>query len=165
MQIFLSINSCYNPTSFIGKLIFRMLKERALYGQYWSSFTLVLQMAWPHPLWACIVFCKRGFSTLHIYSFCSPPFRSVPNCYIIEGFHWTRILPSLLFSLFPGFTADLRSKTGGQAFPQCVFDHWQVLPGDVLDKTSKPGEVVHNTRKRKGLSEEVPPLEKYLDKL
>merc|ERR1712088_981508 len=27
-----------------------------------------------------------------------------------------------------GFTADLRSNTGGQAFPQCVFDHWQVLP-------------------------------------
>ncbi|PIK55500.1 hypothetical protein BSL78_07581 [Apostichopus japonicus] len=64
-----------------------------------------------------------------------------------------------------GFTADLRSKTGGQAFPQCVFDHWQVLPGNVFDKASKPGEVVHNTRKRKGLSEEVPPLEKYLDKM
>merc|ERR1712029_419476 len=26
-----------------------------------------------------------------------------------------------------GFTADLRSNTGGQAFPQCVFDHWQVI--------------------------------------
>merc|ERR1712048_1447699 len=25
-----------------------------------------------------------------------------------------------------GFTADLRSQTGGQAFPQCVFDHWQI---------------------------------------
>merc|ERR1712180_201865 len=32
-----------------------------------------------------------------------------------------------------GFTADLRSQTGGQAFPQCVFDHWQVMPGDPLD--------------------------------
>merc|ERR1712202_65567 len=28
-----------------------------------------------------------------------------------------------------GFTADLRSNTGGQAFPQCVFDHWQIMPG------------------------------------
>ncbi|CAD7684728.1 unnamed protein product [Nyctereutes procyonoides] len=27
-----------------------------------------------------------------------------------------------------GFTADLRSNIGGQAFPQCVFDHWQILP-------------------------------------
>jgi len=64
-----------------------------------------------------------------------------------------------------GFTADLRSNTGGQAFPQCVFDHWQILPGDPLDATSKPGIVVTATRKRKGLSEGVPPLDKYFDKL
>jgi len=25
-----------------------------------------------------------------------------------------------------GFTADLRSHTGGKAFPQCSFDHWEV---------------------------------------
>uniref|UniRef100_A0A4W5KBW5 Elongation factor EFG domain-containing protein n=1 Tax=Hucho hucho TaxID=62062 RepID=A0A4W5KBW5_9TELE len=37
-----------------------------------------------------------------------------------------------------GFTADLRSNTGGQAFPQCVFDHWQILPGDPFDETSRP---------------------------
>ena len=40
-----------------------------------------------------------------------------------------------------GFTADLRSNTSGKAFPQCVFDHWQILPGDPLDVTSKPGEL------------------------
>ncbi|EDO45605.1 predicted protein [Nematostella vectensis] len=64
-----------------------------------------------------------------------------------------------------GFTADLRSKTGGQAFPQCVFDHWQVLPGDVHDLASMPGQVVANTRKRKGLKEGIPALDNYLDKL
>merc|ERR1712000_148042 len=31
-----------------------------------------------------------------------------------------------------GFTADLRANTGGQAFPQCVFDHWQGFPADPL---------------------------------
>lgn len=41
-----------------------------------------------------------------------------------------------------GFTADLRSNTGGQAFPQCVFDHWQVLPGDPCEPQSKPYNVV-----------------------
>lgn len=41
-----------------------------------------------------------------------------------------------------GFTADLRSNTGGQAFPQCVFDHWQVLPGDPLDAGTRPYNVV-----------------------
>ncbi|XP_077988917.1 elongation factor 2b-like [Glandiceps talaboti] len=64
-----------------------------------------------------------------------------------------------------GFTADLRSNTGGQAFPQCVFDHWQILPGDPHDLTSKPGVVVTSTRKRKGIKEGIPPLENYNDKL
>jgi elongation factor 2 len=64
-----------------------------------------------------------------------------------------------------GFTADLRSHTGGQAFPQCVFDHWQVMSGDPLDPAQKLGQIVQGIRKRKGLSVEVPPLDKYLDKL
>lgn len=64
-----------------------------------------------------------------------------------------------------GFTADLRSHTGGQAFPQCVFDHWQMMQGNALDATSKTGIIVRTTRKRKGLAEEVPPLDRYLDKL
>lgn len=64
-----------------------------------------------------------------------------------------------------GFTADLRSHTGGQAFPQCVFDHWQLMQGDPLDPTSKTGQIVCTTRKRKGLAEQVPPLDRYLDKL
>lgn len=41
-----------------------------------------------------------------------------------------------------GFTADLRSNTGGQAFPQCVFDHWQILPGDPMELSSRPYQVV-----------------------
>lgn len=28
-----------------------------------------------------------------------------------------------------GFNAQLRFQTSGQAFPQCVFDHWQVVDG------------------------------------
>ncbi|KAI1710754.1 elongation factor tu GTP binding domain-containing protein [Ditylenchus destructor] len=64
-----------------------------------------------------------------------------------------------------GFTADLRSHTGGQAFPQCVFDHWQVLPGDPFEGSSRPAQVVAETRKRKGLKEGIPALDNYLDKL
>jgi len=64
-----------------------------------------------------------------------------------------------------GFTADLRSNTGGQAFPQCVFDHWQILPGDPFDSTSRPAQIVTDTRKRKGLKEGIPALDNYLDKL
>jgi elongation factor 2 len=64
-----------------------------------------------------------------------------------------------------GFTADLRSNTGGQAFPQCVFDHWQVMSGDPFEPNNKTKEVLDNTRKRKGLKEGIPDLENYLDKL
>jgi len=64
-----------------------------------------------------------------------------------------------------GFTADLRSNTGGQAFPQCVFDHWQQLPGDPMDASSKPYQVCQDTKKRKGLKEALPDLGNYLDKL
>lgn len=73
-------------------------------------------------------------------------------------------LPTPLLSP-PGFTADLRSNTGGQAFPQCVFDHWQILPGDPFDSTSRPSQVVAETRKRKGLKEGIPALDNFLDKL
>jgi elongation factor 2 len=64
-----------------------------------------------------------------------------------------------------GFTADLRSNTAGQAFPQCVFDHWQILPGDPLDGKSRPHQIIMDTRKRKGLKESLPDLDQYLDKL
>jgi len=59
-----------------------------------------------------------------------------------------------------GFTADLRSNTAGQAFPQSVFDHWQILPGgSPLDPSTKPGQIVQDMRKRKGVKTEVPGVE------
>ncbi|KAG9235806.1 P-loop containing nucleoside triphosphate hydrolase protein [Amylocarpus encephaloides] len=65
-----------------------------------------------------------------------------------------------------GFNADLRSHTSGQAFPQSVFDHWQILPGgSPIDGTSKVGVVVQAMRKRKGIKEVVPSYENYYDKL
>lgn len=64
-----------------------------------------------------------------------------------------------------GFTADLRSNTGGQAFPQCVFDHWQVLSGDPFDASTRPAQVVAEIRKRKGLKEGIPALDNFYDRL
>merc|ERR1719154_1043943 len=66
-----------------------------------------------------------------------------------------------------GLTADLRSNTGGQAFPQCVFDHWQDMPGNPMDanSTNKPYQIVVDTRKRKGLKDGLPDHYNYLDKL
>eukprot|EP00092_Neocalanus_flemingeri_P019935 GFUD01021593.1.p1 GENE.GFUD01021593.1~~GFUD01021593.1.p1 ORF type:complete len:881 (+),score=193.91 GFUD01021593.1:77-2644(+) len=64
-----------------------------------------------------------------------------------------------------GFTADLRSNTGGQAFPQCVFDHWQIMPGDPLDDSTKVSAIVEDCKKRKGLKPGNPSLDNYMDKL
>ncbi|KAI1004514.1 Elongation factor 2 [Podosphaera aphanis] len=65
-----------------------------------------------------------------------------------------------------GFNADLRSQTSGQAFPQSVFDHWQILPGgSPLDKTTKVSEIVTAMRKRKGIKIDIPGYENYYDKL
>jgi len=64
-----------------------------------------------------------------------------------------------------GFTADLRSHTGGQAFPQSVFDHWEVFPGDPLGKGNQAAELVAKVRTRKGLKVEIPTLDNWLDKL
>jgi elongation factor 2 len=64
-----------------------------------------------------------------------------------------------------GFTADLRSHTGGKAFPQCSFDHWEIMGGNPMEEGSKSNEVVLGVRKRKGLAPEIPPLDRYLDKL
>jgi elongation factor 2 len=64
-----------------------------------------------------------------------------------------------------GFTADLRSGTGGQAFPQCVFDHWQVMSGNPFELGNKTREVMDKTRARKGLKEGAPDVTNYIDKL
>ncbi|WAR08245.1 EF2-like protein [Mya arenaria] len=64
-----------------------------------------------------------------------------------------------------GFNEQLRGETGGQAFPQFHFDHWQTLAGDPLDATSRAGVVVAEIRQRKGLAEKIPALENYLDRI
>merc|ERR1712003_493226 len=64
-----------------------------------------------------------------------------------------------------GFTADLRSHTGGKAFPQMSFDHWEPMSGAPNDAGTKCNETVAAVRKRKGLKDGVPELKDYLDKL
>eukprot|EP00727_Mastigamoeba_balamuthi_P013013 m51a1_g8334 putative elongation factor 2 (841) ;mRNA; f:170406-173042 len=64
-----------------------------------------------------------------------------------------------------GFTGELRARTSGQVFPQCSFDHWQLVPGDPLDAGSRAAQIVAAVRRRKGLREQIPPLDNFLDKL
>ncbi|XP_015782697.1 116 kDa U5 small nuclear ribonucleoprotein component-like [Tetranychus urticae] len=73
-----------------------------------------------------------------------------------------------------GFETDLRTHTQGQAFCLSVFHHWQIVPGDPLDKSFvirplEPQPAPHlarefmiKTRRRKGLSEDVT-INKFFD--
>ncbi|XP_074272763.1 110 kDa U5 small nuclear ribonucleoprotein component CLO-like [Silene latifolia] len=73
-----------------------------------------------------------------------------------------------------GFETDLRYHTQGQAFCSSVFDHWDTVPGDPLDKSIvlRPLEPAPNshlarefmvkTRRRKGMSEDVS-INKFFD--
>ncbi|CAJ0573309.1 unnamed protein product, partial [Mesorhabditis spiculigera] len=73
-----------------------------------------------------------------------------------------------------GFETDLRTHTQGQAFCLSVFSHWQMVPGDPLDKSIvirplelQPAahlarEFMIKTRRRKGLSEDVS-VNKFFD--
>lgn len=64
-----------------------------------------------------------------------------------------------------GFTQHLRSMTSGRAFPQCVFDHWEMIATDPTEGASKAGQLVEAIRKRKGLKAGIPTLDNFLDKL
>uniref|UniRef100_A0A0A0KH05 Tr-type G domain-containing protein n=1 Tax=Cucumis sativus TaxID=3659 RepID=A0A0A0KH05_CUCSA len=64
-----------------------------------------------------------------------------------------------------GFSSTLRAATSGQAFPQCVFDHWEMMSSDPLESGSQAAQLVADIRKRKGLKEQMTPLSDFEDKL
>jgi len=64
-----------------------------------------------------------------------------------------------------GFTSLLRQNTGGQAFPQLIFSHYEQLNGNPLEEGSQAYEVVKGVRKRKGLKDELPVFGDYYDRL
>ena len=64
-----------------------------------------------------------------------------------------------------GFSGTLRAATSGQAFPQCVFDHWDMMSSDPLEAGTQAHQLVLDIRKRKGLKEQMTPLSEFEDKL
>merc|ERR1712151_321883 len=83
-----------------------------------------------------------------------------------EGTPLVQVKAHLPVSESFGFVSVLRQETAGQAFPQCVFDHWENLQMGQYDSAgTKLFDLVQAIRKRKSLKVEVPPLGEYLDKL
>jgi elongation factor 2 len=56
-----------------------------------------------------------------------------------------------------GLSADMRSVTSGHAFWQTQFDHWEKVPESISV------DVIAGIRKRRGLPEEVPKANKFID--
>ena len=58
-----------------------------------------------------------------------------------------------------GFTQLLRQNTGGKAFPQMIFDHWELIEQgdpDIFDPKTKTYQCVMQSRERKGMKAEMP---------
>jgi len=81
-----------------------------------------------------------------------------------EGTPLMQIKAHLPVSESFGFTGALRAATSGQAFPQCVFDHWEPINGDPLAE-GKAQELVLAIRKRKNIKVVMPDVNDYHDKL
>ncbi|KAF9626389.1 hypothetical protein IFM89_033208 [Coptis chinensis] len=57
------------------------------------------------------------------------------------------------------------AATSGQAFPQCVFDHWDMMSSNPLEAGSQAANLMSEIHKRKGLKEQMTPLSEFEDKL
>jgi elongation factor 2 len=64
-----------------------------------------------------------------------------------------------------GFTQKLRQNTSGKAFPQMIFDHWDLVSGDPYEEGSPCNQIVMDVRKRKQLKMELPNFNDYYDKI
>jgi elongation factor 2 len=64
-----------------------------------------------------------------------------------------------------GFSQHLREATGGQAFPSASFSHWAEVPGSPYQPGTQCHKVVKAIRARKGLPEELPLPDAFIDKL
>jgi len=50
-----------------------------------------------------------------------------------------------------GFSTALRAATGGQAFPQCSFSHYETLENDPFNEGGQCSTIIKSVRERKGV--------------
>jgi elongation factor 2 len=58
-----------------------------------------------------------------------------------------------------GLSAEMRSATSGYAFWQFIFDHWSRIPENLAS------EVIKKLRERRGLPEEIPTPQMFVDEV
>ncbi|RZB66264.1 Elongation factor 2 [Glycine soja] len=63
------------------------------------------------------------------------------------------------------FNESLRAKTGRKAFPQLVFDHWDMVPSDPLEPGTPAAALVAKIRRKKSFDVEMRPFFEFEDRL
>lgn len=125
------------------------------------------------PVYSCRIMCSAS-SVPIIYDLLSRRRGNVLRDSAIPGTPLYSIEGTIPVIDSFGFEVDVRVATQGSSAVSLVFDSWELVPGDPLDKTQKtqplqPASIqalardfVLKTRKRKGLSDE-PTITKFLD--
>lgn len=93
---------------------------------------------------------KRGFVFDEEPKLGTPLYNLKANLPVLESF---------------GFNAALQEATGGRAFTQLLFSHFEMINSDFYDLDSLAGKTVKDVRKRKKMKEDLPKLEDYNEKL
>jgi len=64
-----------------------------------------------------------------------------------------------------GFAGHIRGKTSGKAFPEMIYDHMEIINEDPFEEGTYANKILTEIRKRKGMPEELPKLDRYCDKM
>lgn len=142
--------------------------RRACYSAFLLASPRLLE-----PVYQCSVTCT-GESVPVVYDLLSKRRGNVWSDVPIPGTPLYSVNGSIPVLDSFGFETSLRIATEGKAISSLVFEKWQIVPGDPLDRhvkvpplrpaplTGLARDCVLKTRRRKGLSEE-PTLVKYLE--
>lgn len=133
--------------------------RRVVYACVLSAVPAILE-----PVYLCEIQCPEA-AVGGIYGCLTKRRGHVVEEYKVEGTPMFNVKAHLPVNESFGFSGALRAATGGQAFPQCVFDHWQEMPTSPMEEGSLTNKIVMATRKRKQLKDELPKFENYYDKL
>jgi elongation factor 2 len=116
------------------------------------------------PVYMCQIYCPTD-DVGTIYSFISQRRGEIFEEEPVVGNPMTILKSYLPVAESFGFTHKLREITHGRAFPTCVFDHWQIIDSDPYQEDSYAYKLVKEIRKRKGMSEDLPEINTFIDKM
>jgi len=133
--------------------------KRAMYGCQIDAGPAIME-----PMYQCSITCPSN-AVSGVFSTLNARRGTVENKEDREGTPLCVVTAFLPVLESFGFTQVLRENTSGQAFPQMIFSHWQMVPGSPYDENSQSEKICEKVRQRKGLKPEMPEFADYYDKV